>query len=203
MYGVVREYTVIPSQDSGEIVSRIRDEFLPIIRDTQGLKSYGVMVTDKGELVTVGMFVDRKGADESVERAREWVRENMASAVGPPKVTSGEVLIAERVGEGTGFGVLRRVRLNAGARNEAVELMRSKLMPMLKEVPGFLRGAVIAAGPDELLVVGAYRDRASSEEATRKAMPFMQQNAGHLMAGPPAMSDGEIKLFHVNETALT
>lgn len=203
MYCSVRQYKLKASENIDELIGKVRDQFLPIVTKADGFVSYSVAVTDKAELITAGFFADRKGAEDSVSAASEWVRDNVAASLdGPPKITSGEVLAFERKGGDAHFGVLRRMTLHPGKRDEALEIISAKLFPMIKNVSGFISSAVIAGGADQLLVIGAYRDRASSEEVTRLAMPFMQQNAGQLMAGPPEMTDGEIKLRYVTESAI-
>lgn len=203
MYAVVRLYKLKSTGDVDKVVETTRNGFLPIVRKAPGFIAYTMAVAEGGDLVTIGMFQDRAGAEESTRLAAGWVRDNLAWSVeGPPKIAEGEVRIQERRTENASFGVLRRAKLLPGKSNEALELMRTKLVPMLAELPGFARGAVFESGPDELLTVAAWRDRASAEEASRRAMAFMQENAGDIMAGPPEMIDAEIKLREVNEAAL-
>jgi quinol monooxygenase YgiN len=203
MYSVVRLYKMKSTKDIDKVVDATRNGFLPIVTKAPGFIAYTMALAADGELVTIGFFEDRAGADESTRLAAGWVRDNVAWSVeGPPKIAEGEVRIQERRGEDASYGVLRRVKLQPGKSNEALELMRTKMVPMLASLPGFSRVAVFESGPDELLSLAAWRDRASAEEATRQAMAFMQANAGDLVAGPPEMIDAEIKLRHVNEAAL-
>ena len=204
MYSVVRLYKMKSTGDVGKVVAATRSGFLPIVTKAPGFIAYTMALSADGELVTIGMFADRNGAEESTRLAADWVRDNVAWSVeGPPKIAEGEVRIQERRSEDATYGVLRRVKLQPGKSNEALELMRTKLVPMLSSLPGFSRIAVFESGPDELLSLAAWRDRASAEEATRRAMAFMQENAGDLVTGPPEMIDAEIKLREVNEAALT
>lgn len=203
MYSVVRLYKMKSAKDIDKVVDATRGGFLPIVTNAPGFVAYTMAMSANGELVTIGMFADRAGAEESTRLAADWVRDNVAWSVeGPPKIAEGEVRIQERRGEDAAYGVLRRVKLQPGKLNEALELMRTKLVPMLSSLPGFSRVAVFESGPDELLSLAAWRDRTSAEEATRRAMAFMQENAGDLVTGPPEMIDADIKLRHVNEAAL-
>ena len=203
MYCVVRQYKMKSPEDIDKVIDGIRDAFLPIVSKERGFVGYSVALSEQGELITTGFFQDRAGADESTRLAADWVRDNMKSAVdGPPKVTEGDVRIQERRGGEATYGLLRRAKLQSGKMNEALDLMRGKMIPMLAEVPGFVSTALLEVGPDEFLTLGAWRDRASAQEATRRGMAFMQEHAAHLMAGPPEMIDGEIKLRHINEAVL-
>jgi hypothetical protein len=203
MYSVVRLYKMKSVKDIDKVVDATRGGFLPIVSKAPGFMSYTMALSADGDLVTIGMFENRAGAEESTRLAADWVRDNVAWSVeGPPKIAAGEVRVQERRGEDASYGVMRRVKLQPGKLNAALELMRTKLIPMLSSLPGFSRVAVFESGPDELLSLAAWRDRASAEEATRKAMAFMQENAGDLVTGPPEMIDAEIKLRQVNEAAL-
>jgi len=201
VYCVIRHYKMRKPEAAGEIVSRLRAEFVPIVSGARGFASYTVGVSAGGDLVTTGFFSDKAGADESVRLASDWVFDNLAQFVeGPPVITEGEVLFHQRhLSSDHGFGVIRRIKVRPGVLAEAVEMMHSKLLPVLQEVPGFMSMAAIDAGNDEVISIGRYRDGASAAEATRRAMEWVPKNAQHLVAGPPEMIDAEIKLRAVSE----
>lgn len=203
MYCVVRQYTLSASANADDLVGKVREQFLPLVKAADGFISYTLAQTDDGQLITVGFFKNRKGADQSADLARAWVEKNVSNSVtGPPRISAGEIIFSERTGGEAGFGLLRRVKVKPGKRDAAVDVMRSKLLPMLKSTPGFVSTAVFEPSPNELLSVGAFRDRASAQNATNQARPMMMEQAGDLMEGPPEMTDAEIKLRHVNEAAL-
>lgn len=201
MFCVIRQYTLKSPAVLEELVSKAREEFVPIVSKAPGFASFTIGSTSDGEIVTTSFFKDRAGADESVKLARDWVRDNVAQHMtGPPRVTAGEVLFHKRHMSGDhGFGVIRRIRLKDGAFDETLRMMQAKLLPVLAEAPGFMSMLAMNPGNGELISIGRYRDRASAEEATRRATAFVAQNAAHLMTGPPEMIDAEIKLRHVNE----
>jgi len=203
MYTVVRLYKMKSAKDIDKVVEAARSGFLPIVTKAPGFMSYTMALSADGDLVTIGMFENRAGAEESTRLAADWVRDDVAWSVeGPPKIAEGEVRIQERRGEDANYGTLRRVKLKPGKVNEALDVMRTKLVPLLASLSGFSRVAIFESGPDELLSLAAWRDRASAEEATRQAMALMQENAGDFMTGPPEMIDADIKLRQVNEAAL-
>lgn len=203
MYSVVRIYKMKSAGDIDRVVDATRSGFLPIVTKAPGFMAYTMAAAPDGTLVTIGMFKDRAGADESTRLAADWVRDTLAWSVeGPPKISEGEVRIQERRGEDATYGVLRRVKLQPGKSDEALEMMRTKLVPMITSLSGFSRMAVFASGPDELLSLAGWRDRASAEDATRRVMAFMQENGGDVIAGPPEMIDADIKIREVNEAAL-
>ncbi len=94
MHVSVRKYVIRGSMD--ELLKRIREGFVPILRGAPGFKSYSVVRVRGNDVVTISMFENRAQAQESNVLAAEWVRENVASFVsGPPEIISGEMVINE------------------------------------------------------------------------------------------------------------
>jgi hypothetical protein len=57
-----------------------------------GFKGYYIVSTDDG-CVTVSLYDDKAGADESTRIARDWVQEHASElTASTPEVSSGEVL---------------------------------------------------------------------------------------------------------------
>ena len=203
MFCVIREYKMKSRLELDGLIEQIRSEFVPIVSKTHGFAAYTVTAADSGDLVTAGFFSDHSGADESVELAKDWVSRNVASSVdGPPRITAGEIVFMDSaLSQSLGIGVMRRIKLKPGAKAEVVEMLRGKILPIVKQTDGFERMAAVDPQTDELVVLAAYRDRASAAEAGSHAMAFMEKNGMHLVSGPPEMTDGTIKLRHVNEAA--
>jgi hypothetical protein len=89
MYASIRRYQ---SSDVAEAGRRAGEEFVPIIRDMPGISAWYLVDGGDGTLVTVTLCDDAVAADASVQRAGEWVRENIADLIqGAPDVTNGEV----------------------------------------------------------------------------------------------------------------
>ena len=204
MYGVVRLYKMKSAdRDVDKVVAAVRDSFLPIVTKVPGFASYTMALSESGELVTIGFFRERADADESTRLAGDWVRDNIMWAVeGLPKTEGGEVRLQERLGGDVSYGTVRRWKLQPGKMNEALFLFRSQLLPLLSSTPGFVNVAILESGPDEFLSLGAWRDRASAQEATRHLMTFIQEHAGDVVVGPPVMLDGEVLLRRVNEATM-
>jgi len=202
MYGVVRIYKMKSAGDIAKVAEIVRTGFLPIVSNAPGYVAYTLAVAAGGELVTVGFFKDRASAEESTRLAADWVRDNLAWSVeGPPKIATGEVRIQEVSDGDATYGTMRRGKVKPGKMKEALARIKGKLVPLLSASPGFVRAAFLEVGSDEFLSVAAWRDRASADEATRRAMALMQEQ-GDVISGPPEMLDAEIKLHDVNEAAL-
>jgi hypothetical protein len=91
MYAVVRRYEWVP--DAAEVVRRVQEGFVPLVRDVPGLVAYSFIDAGNGALVATSFFEDRTGADEYTKRVADFVRENLASLLpDPPQITAGEVV---------------------------------------------------------------------------------------------------------------
>jgi hypothetical protein len=90
MYATVRKYS--GSTELGEELVKRQDDIRRIIEGIAGFQAYYLLRTDEGGVLTVSVFDDRAGADESVRKAAEWIRANLPDlGVSPPEVTTGEV----------------------------------------------------------------------------------------------------------------
>jgi quinol monooxygenase YgiN len=96
MFVAIRYYQTAPDS-IGEVVNRVKEDFVPIIRDTQGFVSYFILTPSdrEGELVSVSVFESREGAEESNQRAQDWVRQNLSELLLLPEFAEGEVVVYE------------------------------------------------------------------------------------------------------------
>ena len=91
MYAVVRRYEGVT--DPAEAGRQVNEGFLPLLRQVQGFVAYYWVDAGGGVMVSTSVFQDPAGAEESTERAGEFVRERLASLLpNPPQVTAGEVV---------------------------------------------------------------------------------------------------------------
>jgi hypothetical protein len=94
MFAAIRYYRTDP--DSIESVAqRVKEDFVPVIRETPGFVAYFILTPRQGELVAVGVFEERRGAEESNEKAEEWVRQNLSELLPAPEFAGGEVVVYE------------------------------------------------------------------------------------------------------------
>ena len=91
MFAVIRHYH-FDKKDSAEIDRLIQNEFVPLIRKANGFVRYYWLDTGNGEGASFGVFKDKKGADESVALAAEFVRARMAQLLRQkPEVIEGGI----------------------------------------------------------------------------------------------------------------
>lgn len=69
-YAVIRIRQVKPEYSAEELARTVRDGFLPIVREVPGFVAYFVMANEDARTwVSIGIFADKAGSDESTERA--------------------------------------------------------------------------------------------------------------------------------------
>jgi hypothetical protein len=96
MYTTVRRYEGVT--DTNEVVRRINEGFVSLIRDVSGFVNYSVVDAGGGTLVTISVFEDSSGAEESNSRSWEWIQQegDLASLIpNRPQITAGEVVTHE------------------------------------------------------------------------------------------------------------
>lgn len=91
MYAAVRRYEgVTDPVEAGRLVN---ERFVPLVREIPGFVAYYWLDAGNGVMVSTSVFQDEAGADESVSRAADFVRDHLASLLpNPPQVTAGEVV---------------------------------------------------------------------------------------------------------------
>ncbi len=93
MYVTIRRYKITPGS-TAELKRRIQEGFLPIISKVPGFVEYFWTSSGENEMFSVNVFTDRKGAEESVRAAAQYVREHITSLLpNPPEVITGEVVV--------------------------------------------------------------------------------------------------------------
>ncbi|MFL5820571.1 MAG: hypothetical protein ACJ76S_07810 [Solirubrobacteraceae bacterium] len=91
MYATVRRYEGVT--DPGEAGRRVNEGFVPLVKELPGFVAYYWVDAGGGVMASTSVFEDQSGAEASVERAADWVRENIAELLpNPPEVITGEVV---------------------------------------------------------------------------------------------------------------
>jgi len=94
MFAAIRYYRTDP--DSIEsVVRRVKEGFVPIIRETPGFVSYFVLTPRQGEIVSVSVFEEQQSAQESHLKAEEWVKQNLSELLPSPEFAEGQVVVYE------------------------------------------------------------------------------------------------------------
>lgn len=91
MYAAVRRYEGVT--DPAEAARLVKEGFVPLVRRVPGFVAYYWLDAGNGVMVSTTVFQDRAGAEESILRASNFVRDNLASLLPePPQIMAGEVV---------------------------------------------------------------------------------------------------------------
>jgi hypothetical protein len=105
MYATIRRYTVRDATTARDMISslkrRIEENFVPMIQDVQGFHCYYVLTANDRELVTISIFENASGAQESTRRAAEFVRRDPSKEMlESPEVIEGDLLLSKEAAVG-------------------------------------------------------------------------------------------------------
>jgi hypothetical protein len=101
-YLAIRLYQLAPGHTMEELSALAESGFIPILRQVPGFQEYVLVETGEGVL-SISIFTDQAGADESTRRAADWVQQNLAGFfTGPPTTTTGSVWLHDVGGAMTG-----------------------------------------------------------------------------------------------------
>jgi hypothetical protein len=93
MHTVIRAYSGKGAREFFDLLAERKADVETEMRSVKGLVSYTLVRTDEGGF-SVTVCQDKAGAEESLQKARNWVAKNAASTgIGPPKVSEGSVVL--------------------------------------------------------------------------------------------------------------
>lgn len=91
----IREYQLAPGRTMEELHAAVESGFMPIVKQVPCFLEYFLVEAGEG-VISVSVFTDRAGADESTTRAADSIQQNLADFfAGPPTVTTGSVWLHE------------------------------------------------------------------------------------------------------------
>ena len=95
MFTIVRKFRLTRGS-TDEVARRVKDGFVPLLRDLPGFKNYYLLDGGQDTLISIRVFESADQAFASNETAAEWMRDNVMEFVkGMPEVMAGDVIVAE------------------------------------------------------------------------------------------------------------
>ena len=90
-YLAIRQYQLAPGHTMEELVAKVGNGLAPILEEVPGFREHLLVETGEGVL-SISVFADQAGVEESSQQAAAWVQQNLADFfTGRPVVTSGRV----------------------------------------------------------------------------------------------------------------
>jgi hypothetical protein len=195
-YAAVRRYAGVT--DPVEAGRRVAEGFVPIIEEIPGFVDYHWIDAGGGVMVSVSVFEDQGGAEESTRRAASWVAANLAELLpNAPEVTAGDVVAtggpADTADEtsSAGYAAVRRYEgvIDPG---EAGRRVAEGFVPIIEAIPGFVGYRWIDAGNGVMVSVSVFEDQSGAEESTRRAASWVAENLAELLPNAPQVTAGEV-----------
>ena len=101
-YLAIRQYQLAPGRTMEELYAVVESGFIPILQQVPGFQEYFLVETGEGVL-SISVFADQAGAEESTRQAADWIQQNMTGFyTGPPTTTTGSVWLHDVGGAMTG-----------------------------------------------------------------------------------------------------
>jgi hypothetical protein len=93
MHAVVRAYSGKGAKELFELLEKRKTDVEALIRSVKGFVSYSLIHTADGG-VSVTVCTDKAGTEESLQKARDWIKDNAPNiGVGAPAVSEGSVVL--------------------------------------------------------------------------------------------------------------
>jgi len=93
MHAVVRAYSGKGAKELFDVLEKRKADVEDVMRSVNGFVSYTLARSANGGY-SVTVCQDKTGADESVQKAKDWVAKNAGdTGVGAPNVSDGTVLM--------------------------------------------------------------------------------------------------------------
>ncbi len=93
MHAVVRTYSGQGAKELFDLIEERKVEVESLIRSVSGFHAYSLIRTGDGG-VTVTVCQDKAGTDQSLQVARDWIRQNASDLrTNPPAVSEGPVVL--------------------------------------------------------------------------------------------------------------
>ncbi len=80
MHAAIRRYRVDPHRRS-EVIRHVMEDFVPHIRETQGLMGYYVLDAGDGKFVTVSIYETEAAVEAANTMTTNWIKRFLASRI--------------------------------------------------------------------------------------------------------------------------
>jgi hypothetical protein len=99
MHAVIRTYSGTGAKELFDLLEKRKSDVDDLMRSIKGFVSYLLVRTDDGG-ASVTVCQDKAGADESIQRARQWIATNASDIqAARPVVSEGPVIVQLSAGE--------------------------------------------------------------------------------------------------------
>jgi hypothetical protein len=105
MHAILRRYEGVESSRSVELAKNVDEKLIPQLKELAGFGGYYLIESGSGVMTSISLFDTSEQADNSSRIASSWVRDQKLETAlpNPPKITFGEVVASDVVGQRHGL----------------------------------------------------------------------------------------------------
>jgi hypothetical protein len=90
------------------------------------------------------------------------------------------------------YAAIRQGKARAGMAEELAGRVKEGVIPIVSDVPGFIAYYVVYAPDDTLTAISIFNNVEAAEESNKRAIAWIEQNLGPLLAGPVTAVAGPV-----------
>jgi hypothetical protein len=89
------------------------------------------------------------------------------------------------------YVVIREYKIKSGDMQRALDGVRSQLVPLIQEIPGFVGYSVVTPSETQLASMGFFTDKAGADVSTHAAAAMVNRTLSDVVEGEPRVTSGE------------
>ena len=90
------------------------------------------------------------------------------------------------------YAAIRQGKARTGMAEELARRIKEGAIPIVSDVEGFMAYYVVYAGDDTVTAISLFNKFEQAEEANRRALAWIDENLGPLLAGPATAVAGPV-----------
>ena len=90
------------------------------------------------------------------------------------------------------YAAIRQAKARSGTAEELARRVKEGAIPIISDVEGFIAYYVVYAGDDTVTAISIFNNFASAEEANKRALAWIEENLGPLLAEPAKAVAGPV-----------
>src|SRR6201995_3670284 len=90
------------------------------------------------------------------------------------------------------YAAIRQAKAKTGSAEELARRIKEGAIPIISDVEGFRTYYVVYAGDDTVTAISLFNNFAGAEEANRRALVWIDENLGPLLAGQATAVAGPV-----------
>ena len=201
MFASVRRYRM-HTGSMDELAGRVDEGFAEEICAQPGFVSYEFVDCGDGEVMTISIFSEGRGASGSRELAQRWTEENLQDLeFARLGALDGEILVSRakedmlepgHVGTSRKFASVRRYAFRDGSVAALMHKVDEIFADRIERLDGFEAYHALDCGHSEILSISLFRDQDSAATSDEVALQFVGEELGEFDIERTEVIGGEV-----------